>query len=128
MTPAVSSEFLPDPGTIPIRIGQTIFGAALLLRVAVQSLTYLAAGGDDPDVDYRLRTAPSVTADGGPLRLVLQSVSFGVGCLLMAYALAAGVLEAPWLRFAQAFWVTQAGALITLPVADRIRWLGRDRS
>lgn len=127
MSPAVTADVLPDLDALPTRILQTIFGFGLLLRATVQSLAFLAAGGEDPEVDYRPRTAPAISTDEASMRVLLQAVSFGIGALLMAYVLAPGLLEAPWLRFAQAFWMLQAGLLIALPVADTVRWAGRDR-
>jgi len=129
MSPAVTADVLPDLDALPTRILQTIFGAGLLLRVIVESITFLAAGGEEPAPDYRPRTAPSVDIDEDDvsMRAAVQLVSLGVGLLLMSYIVAPGLLEAPLLRFAQAFWMLQAGLLIALPVADTVRWAGRDR-
>jgi hypothetical protein len=120
MSPAVTADVLPDLDALPTRILQTIFGFGLLLRATVQSLAFLAAGGEDPEVDYRPRTKPAVATDEASMRVLLQAVSFGIGALLMAYVLAPGLLEAPWLRFAQAFWMLQAGVLMFTTVID---WL-----
>jgi hypothetical protein len=120
VTPAVTADVLPDLDALPTRILQTIFGFGLLLRATVQSLAFLAAGGEDPEVDYRPRTKPAIATDEASMRVLLQAVSFGIGALLMAYVLAPGLLEAPLLRFAQAFWMLQAGMLMFTTAID---WL-----